>query len=85
MMPRLLTEEAARDYLSIPLAAVRRLTVEQGRTMVDGYVRYDRLKIDRWLDGEPAPAPSAANANETAAASALARFKQSHPHAARRP
>jgi hypothetical protein len=83
MTPRLLTERAAAEYLSLPIAAVRRLT--EGRVTIAGRVRYDRLVIDRWLDGEPAPAPSAANANETASGQALARFKQSHPHVARRP
>lgn len=84
LTPRLLTDRGAADYLSIPLASVARLDV--GRVSVDGKLRFDRVAIDRWLDGEPAPAKVSAplNENVSEADTALAAFKQSHPHAARR-
>lgn len=86
--PRLLTEGAAADYLSIPLASVRRL--EFCRVSLDGRVRYDRAALDRWLDGEGlapkvgAPTGLASNENQTSGDNALAAFLANHPHVARR-
>ena len=83
MAPRLLTAEGAAEYLSLPLAAVRKLTV--GRVEVVGRIRFDRDALDRWLDGGDAPAKVAAsNENASAADAALADFLASHPHVARR-
>lgn len=79
--PRLLTERAAADYLSLPVAEVRRLTI--GRVSVNGRVRFDRLALDRWLDGDrPAPQVSPSNENTSEADAALAAFIASHPHVA---
>ena len=82
MTPRLLDEKALAEYLSLPIASVRRLAV--GRRLVDGRVRFDRQAIDRWLDATPAGAlPSPANANLSPAEDALARWIEDPDHAAR--
>lgn len=84
MTPRLLTADLVAAYLSIPVAAAKRMTV--GRTLIDGRVRWDRLAIDAHLDGAPAPGVlSPANSNDTEADAALERFLEAQRHAARRP
>lgn len=83
MTPRLLTDKAAAAYLSIPVACVRRMM--EGRVQINGRVRWDRVALDRMLDGEPAKAVSVANENLSDADADLAAFIQSRPHAARRP
>lgn len=82
--PRLLDQAAAAEYLSMPLAVVRRLAT--GRVRIDGRVRWDRLALDAWLDeqrGVKAELP--ANENLTEADAALARFLETSRHAPRRP
>lgn len=81
---RLLTAEAAAVYLSLPVAAVRRLAA--GRVVLDGRARWDRLALDAWLDERFRPAPAALPANENASEAdlALARFLEAQPDAARR-
>jgi hypothetical protein len=81
MTPRLLTAGLVAAYLSIPVAAAKRMTI--GRTQIDGRVRWDRVAIDAHLDGTPAPGVLlAANANETEADAALERFLEAQRHAA---
>lgn len=83
MLPRLLTEAAAAAYLSLRLTDMAQVTI--GRVTIAGRLRFDRVALDRWLDGEPAPALSAAaNANVSPASQALARFVQGHPDVTRR-
>ena len=48
LLPRLLTEQAAADYLSIPKACMKK--VASGRTTIAGRVRWDRQALDAWLD-----------------------------------
>jgi hypothetical protein len=71
--PRLLNDEAASDYLALPRAAMKRLT--QGRIIIDGKVRWDRLALDVWLDGFAGlTAPAVASSNQNDAEAALERF-----------
>jgi hypothetical protein len=80
--PRLLTERAAAEYLSIPVAGVRRIAA--GRVVLDGRVRWDRLALDEWLDAMRGRAPtSAANQNQTKADAALAEWLADQTNAAR--
>ena len=84
MTPRLLTAEAVAQYLSVPVASARRLTI--GRTVLDGRVRWDRVAIDAHLDEAPAPgvlSPSPANSNDTEADAALAQYLEAQAHASR--
>ena len=82
--PRLLDQNAAARYLSLPLAAVRRLAA--GRVSIDGRVRWDRVALDAWLDEQRGVrAQSPANENLTDADAALARFTEASRHAPRRP
>jgi hypothetical protein len=82
--PRLLDQAAAAAYLSLPLAAVRRLGA--GRVRIDGRVRWDRVALDAWLDEQRGlRAQSPANENLTEADAALARFTEGPRHAPRRP
>lgn len=84
MTPRLLTERDAAAYLSLPLAAMKR--VQAGRVVLDGRVRWDRLALDEWLDGlRGSKPPSAANLNLPGPDAALAQFLADTNHAARRP
>lgn len=80
---RLLTAEAAAAYLSLPVAAVKRLAA--GRVVLDGRVRWDRMALDAMLDAAfRPPAPSRpANENASEADLALARFLEAQPDAAR--
>ena len=76
LTPRLLSAQAAAEYLSLPVATVKRLAI--GRRLIGSHVRYDRFAIDAYLDGDSAGAPTtvsgdAANMNDEAEA-ALARF-----------
>lgn len=48
MTPRLLTEKAAAEYLSIPVTDFKRLCV--GRVPLGTRVRYDRVALDAHLD-----------------------------------
>jgi len=83
MTPRLLTERAAAEYLSLPLAGVRRITA--GRVVLDGRVRWDRLALDAWLDGIGArSSSSAANQNMTGPDAALEQWLADTQNAARR-
>lgn len=83
MTPRLLTERAAAEYLSIPIAGVRRLTA--GRVVLDGRVRWDRLALDAWLDGMGRQSSSsAANQNLTGPDAALEQWLADSQNAARR-
>lgn len=82
--PRLLTDQGVAEYLSLPLATARK--VMAGRVAVQGRIRWDRLAIDRWLDGQQGLAPSApANANLSGPDAALARFMARSQDASRRP
>ena len=46
--PRLLSAEQAASYLSIPVAAFKRLAI--GWVKLGNYIRYDRYAIDQWVD-----------------------------------
>jgi hypothetical protein len=84
MTPRLLTDRAAAEYLSIPLTGVRKIMA--GRVLLDGRVRWDRLKLDAWIDGLGGGASqSHANENPTGADAALAQFLADQKNASRRP
>lgn len=79
--PRLLSEDQAATYLSMPRKAVRRMTV--GRVMIDGRVRWDREALDAWLDAERGvPVHFPANQPMTEADHALARFLEAQGHVA---
>lgn len=79
--PRLLTLEQVAHYLSLPLAAARRL--DFGRRSIAGHLRFDRHAIDAHLDGESANLPNPVPANDDPEA-ALARFLERTPTVARR-
>lgn len=82
--PRLLDLAKAAEYLSLPLAAVRRLSA--GRVQIDGRTRWDRVALDAWLDDQRrVKAELPANENITEADAALARFLETSRHAPRRP
>ena len=82
--PRLLTAEDAAAYLSLPVAAVKRLL--DGRVVISGRTRWDRCALDALLDGRaPDAALMPANSNETEADAALARFLATPRHAPRNP
>ncbi len=79
--PRLLTAPVAASYLSVPVAELQRLGV--GRVQIGLRVRYDRVRLDEYLDGrKPGAAESVANGDDPDAA--LARFTQNFRHASRR-
>jgi hypothetical protein len=83
--PRLLDDRAAAAYLSLPVAALKRL--RQGRVIIDGRTRWDRFALDAWLDEQRGVvAPSAAGrrpANQDDAEAALDRWTANKAHAAR--
>jgi hypothetical protein len=84
MLPRLLDADAAAAYLSLPVAAVKRLAA--GRVTIDGRVRWDRVALDAWLDERRgAGVQSPANENPSPAEAALARFIETARYAPRRP
>jgi len=83
MSPRLLDLASAAAYLSLPLAAVRRLAA--GRVVIDGRARWDRVALDAWLDEQRGGRVlSPANENPSPADAALARFLETARHAPRR-
>lgn len=83
MMPRLLTEKAAADYLSLPVAGVRKIVA--GRVVLDGRVRWDKVALDEWLDSMAGKvAPNAANQNLSAPDAALAGWLADQTNAPRR-
>jgi len=83
LLPRLLTEQAAADYLSLPRACMKK--VAAGRTAIAGRVRWDRIALDAWLDEQrgveaklsPPPAEDSPDA-------ALQRFSERFENAPRR-
>lgn len=83
MTPRLLTERAAAAYLSLPLAAMKR--VQAGRVVLDGRVRWDRKALDDYLDALRGATPTVANSNLSGPDAALAQFLADTQDAARRP
>lgn len=84
MSPRLLTERALADYLSLPLTRARQIMA--GRVVLAGRVRWDRAALDTWLDGMGGAAPpAAANTNLSGPDDALAQFLAGSQDAARRP
>lgn len=84
MNPRLLTERALADYLSLPLTRAR--TITAGRIVLAGRVRWDRAALDAWLDAMRGVAPPApANTNQTGPDAALAQFLAGSQDAAWRP
>jgi len=72
--PRLLTLHQAAEYLSLPLAEVRRLGL--GRVPLGTRLRYDRKAIDAELD-RLAGLDSIASTYPNDSEDALARFNQS--------
>jgi hypothetical protein len=83
MTPRLLTERAAAAYLSLPVAAMKRL--QAGRVTLDGKVRWDRRALDEWLDALRGARPQSANQNASGPDAALAQFLADTQDASRRP
>ncbi len=84
ILPRLLTEQAAADYLSLPRASMKK--VAAGRTTIAGRVRWDREALDAWLDeqhgtGAKMPDPPADDSPDAA----LLRFAERFEDAPRRP
>lgn len=83
MTPRLLTERAVAEYLSLPVCRARK--VMAGRLVLEGRVRWDRVAIDRWLDEQRGAAPDEpANQNMTGPDAALAQFLADTQNAAGR-
>ena len=83
MSPRLLTERAVAEYLSLPITAVRK--VMAGRLVLEGRIRWDRQALDAWLDAMRGGAPSSvANTNLSGPDAALAQFLADTQNAARR-
>lgn len=81
--PRLLTEQAAAEYLSIPRAAMKK--VAAGRTPIAGKIRWDRVALDAWLDEQRGvQAKSELPANEDSPDAALQRFSERFEDAPRR-
>jgi len=80
--PRLLTEDQAAAYLSLPAATVRKLKF--GHVRLGTRHRYDRKALDRHLD-RLAGLDSSAEPNVNKADAELARFIADHPDAAGSP
>lgn len=57
--PRLLTDDQAAEYLSIPVAELVRQGI--GRVPFGKYVRYDRRALDAHLDNLSGLAPVSSN------------------------
>lgn len=72
--PRLLTDEQAAAYLSMPVATVVREGI--GRVRFGRHTRYDRAAIDAWLDERAGLTPRIAETPDSAEA-AFDRFVQS--------
>lgn len=84
MTPRLLTERAVAEYLSLPLCRARK--VMAGRLVLEGRVRWDRVALDRWLDELRGAKPdAAANQNLSGPDAALAQWLSDTSNAAGRP
>lgn len=77
--PRLLTEDQAAAYLSLPAATVRKLTF--GHVRLGARHRYDRKALDAHLD-QLAGLDSSAEPNGNKADAELARFIADHPDVA---
>ena len=80
--PRLLTETEAAAYLSLPLAAMKRIMA--GRVLIDGRVRWDRRALDAWLDRESGLSASEAHQERNAADEALDEYLAATQRAPRR-
>lgn len=80
--PRLLTEDQAAAYLSLPAATVRKLTF--GHVRLGTRHRYDRKALDRHLD-RLAGLDSSVEPNVNKADAELARFIADHPDASGSP
>jgi hypothetical protein len=72
LAPRLLTEQAAAEYLSLPKAAMK--LVRAGRTAIAGKVRWDRLALDAWLDEQRGVVAQLEPVGEDTPEAALDRF-----------
>lgn len=84
MTPRLLTDRALADYLSLPIC--RAAKVAAGRVLVEGRIRWDRLAVDAWLDAQRGVTPPApANTNLSGPDAALAQFLDGSQDASGRP
>ncbi len=83
MTPRLLTEQAAAEYLSLPRAAMK--LIKAGRTAIAGRIRWDRLALDAWLDEEAGIAAKspAVGQNDDDPEAAFDRFDQDFKNAPR--
>ncbi len=85
MTPRLLTDKAAADYVSLPVAEFKRLMI--GRVPLGTKVRYDRRALDAHLDrisGIAAQSPSPTQVEDDSPDAAFDRFLECKPDAARR-
>ena len=84
--PRLLTDEEAAAYLSLPVTVVGKLTV--GRVQLGGKRRFDRRALDVHLDalsGLPSQstAPASPSRDDDSPDAALERFAERQSHAPR--
>jgi hypothetical protein len=77
--PRLLTDRAAAEYLSMPIASVRRM--QEGRVEINGRVRWDRVKLDEMLDGDRPAVAKSRPSNDDDPEAALDRFLEDQGHA----
>ncbi|MGR6534244.1 helix-turn-helix domain-containing protein [Brevundimonas sp. RM1] len=80
MQPRLLTEQEAADYLRVPAATLRRLSL--GRVVLGTRHRYDRKALDHHLDQLSGLEIASPHPLEQADIE-LARFISDHPRPAR--
>ena len=59
--PRMLTQGQAAEYCGIGVKSFKTVCPVRPTALRDGLARYDRFKLDRWLDGlsgeTPAPEP----------------------------
>lgn len=79
--PRLLTDQQAAAYLSVPVATMKRLLT--GRIIIEGRVRWDRRALDAWLDRESGlGAPGEKNEHRSEAETALDDWLAHAEHAA---
>ena len=78
--PRLLTEDQAAGYLSLPVTEVRKLSF--GRIVLGAKTRFDRIALDAHLDRLSGLASQSVSPQNDAVAE-LANFVASHPHVAR--
>lgn len=80
MEPRLLTEQEAADYLRVPAATLRRLSL--GRVVLGTRHRYDRKALDAHLDQLAGLVTASPQSMEQADVD-LARFISDHARPAR--